>query len=69
MAAIFQTDGGTESFDIHSLVRHNRYDDAKAILTQERAGPDEKDEFGNTLLAVACQNGLKRMVRRWKTWL
>jgi ankyrin repeat protein len=49
--------------NILSLVRHNRYDEAKEILSQEKAACDAKDEFSNTLLAVACQNGLKRMAK------
>jgi hypothetical protein len=63
MAAVFQTDGGSDQFDIHSLVRHNRYDDVKALISQGRAETDAHDDFSNTLLAVACQNGLKRMAK------
>ena len=44
--------------DIFSLTRHNRLEKVKALLAGG-VDPDSRDEFGNTVLIVACQNGLK----------
>ena len=53
------TAGGT---DIFSLARHNRLDAVKRLLG-DGADPDSRDEFGNTILIIACQNGLKNMCK------
>ena len=56
---------------LFSLVRHNRYKEVCAIL-DGKSGVDDAhaavdvdatDKKGNTLLLVACQNGLKRMAK------
>lgn len=48
--------------DIFSLARHNRIREVTALL--DRGVPvDIRDKFGNTILIVACQNGLKRMAK------
>jgi hypothetical protein len=48
--------------DVFSLARHNRTSEVSALL--DKGIPvDVKDKFGNTLLCVACQNGLKKMAK------
>ena len=48
--------------DIFSLARHNRYNEVEAML--ERGVPvNTQDKYGNTILSVACQNGLKRLAK------
>ena len=53
------------SRNVCSLARHNRKEELETFLdTHEDEFPiDSPDEFGNTLLNVACQNGLKRIVK------
>lgn len=48
--------------DIFSYARHGRCDDIEKLL--DRCVPvDVRDEFGNTLLITACQNGNKRVAK------
>lgn len=48
--------------DVFSLARHNRVADLTALL--DRGVPvDIADAHGNTILIVACQNGLKRVAK------
>ncbi|GMH51731.1 hypothetical protein TL16_g01072 [Triparma laevis f. inornata] len=51
--------------DAFSLARHNRYDALKELMSDELnpLHPDQSDKKGNTILLVACQNGLKRIVK------
>jgi hypothetical protein len=51
--------------DAFSLARHNRYEDLKEILECDSPPfhPDTSDPKGNSILLVACQNGLKRIVK------
>ena len=45
-----------------SLARHNRYHEVEALL--ERGVPaNTEDKYGNTILSIACQNGLKRLAK------
>jgi len=46
--------------EIFSKIRHNRLEEVGDLL---RSGVplNLRDRFGNTMLAIACQNGLKRM--------
>jgi hypothetical protein len=46
--------------DIFSKIRHNRLDDVAELL-KSGVPLNLRDRFGNTMLAIACQNGLKRM--------
>ena len=48
-----------------SLARHNRYADLLDIMECEDPyfHPDTADSKGNSILLVACQNGLKRIVK------
>ena len=50
---------------VFSLARHNRKEDLEFFLdSNEETFPiDTPDEFGNTLLCIACQNGLKRICK------
>lgn len=48
--------------DIFSATRHNRVDSVTYMLDQG-VSVNCKDEFGNTILSIACQNGLKRMAK------
>lgn len=48
--------------DIFSATRHNRVDSVTYMLDQG-ISVNSKDEFGNTILSIACQNGLKRMAK------
>jgi hypothetical protein len=51
-----------EVSDIFSYARHGRCDDIAALLS--RGIPvDVRDEVGNTILIVACQNGNKRVAK------
>lgn len=54
--------GGDADDYIFSCVRHNRLDEVKAWL-DAGGKADSRDYAGNTLLAVACQNGLKSMAK------
>jgi ankyrin repeat protein len=48
--------------DIFSYGRHERYADIERLL--DRGIPiNVRDEYGNTLLTVACQNGSKRVAK------
>ena len=49
--------------DALSKVRHNRREDVAELLARGAVHVDTRDAHGNTLLAVACQNGLKRMCK------
>ena len=52
------------SRDVFSLTRHNRYDELKRLLAADASfDVDVRDAKGNTLLLVACQNGLKRIAK------
>lgn len=47
---------------IFQAMRHNRAQEVTQLL--DKGVPiNVKDKFGNTLLAVACQNGLKRLAK------
>ena len=47
---------------IFQAMRHNRSQEVTKLL--DRGVPiNVKDKFGNTILAVACQNGLKRLAK------
>lgn len=48
--------------DCFSLARHNRVEHLADLLNRGLA-PDVRDEFGNTMLAIACQNGNRRLVK------
>ena len=48
--------------DIFSYARHNRLDQVKRLFGAG-TDPDCRDQHGNTLLSIACQNGLKRMAK------
>jgi hypothetical protein len=48
--------------DCFSLARHNRMDHIADLLNRGLAA-DVRDEFGNTMLAIACQNGNRRLVK------
>ncbi len=48
--------------DIFSCARHGRVEEVEKIL--EKGMPvDVRDEYGNTLLTIACQNGNKRVAK------
>jgi len=48
--------------DIFSYARHNRVEDMEAVL--DRGVPvNVRDQYGNTLLIVSCQNGHKRAAK------
>merc|ERR1719229_169622 len=46
-----------------SFVRHNRYEAVEALLEQESTTLQARDENGNTLLHVACQNNNRRIAK------
>ncbi|KAJ1493071.1 ankyrin repeat-containing domain protein, partial [Baffinella frigidus] len=54
-------------FGIFSRARHGRYAECERVLKTELDGEkvpvDCQDEFGNTPLVVACQNGKKRLAK------
>ena len=47
---------------VFKKVRNNKVDEVAALM-DDGVPPDIRDESGNTLLAVACQNGHKRLTR------
>ena len=49
-------------FGIFSRARHGRYHECERILKSD-VDVDVRDEFGNTPLIVACQNGKKRLAK------
>jgi ankyrin repeat protein len=49
--------------DVFSLARNNRYDALKQLAANGDLPVEVRDAKGNTLLLVACQNGLKRLVK------
>jgi hypothetical protein len=48
---------------VFSYFRHGRHAEAKQALSSGRHHIEDTDHFGNTTLAVACQNGLKKMAK------
>ena len=57
------TDKLPAGVDVFSLARHNRYDALKALLVSREVDVEVRDAKGNTLLLVACQNGLRRIAK------
>ena len=55
------TAGGAN--DPFSLARHNRYDVLKQLLATGELEVESTDAKGNTILLVACQNGLRRIAK------
>jgi hypothetical protein len=53
---------GQDIEDIFSYTRHGRLEDIERLLDQG-VPVDVRDEHGNTLLAIACQNGNKRVAK------
>ncbi|KAE8899765.1 hypothetical protein PF005_g21875 [Phytophthora fragariae] len=51
-----------DDYDLFSAARHNRYDSVVYMLDQG-VPVNSRDSFGNTLLSIACQNGLKRIAK------
>lgn len=51
-----------EIADIFSLTRHNKISDVEDLLDQG-VPVNIKDNHGNTVLSIACQNGLKKMAK------
>ncbi len=49
-------------FDIFSLARHGRYIELESLFLNG-IDPDSKDNFGNTILIIAAQNGNKRIAK------
>jgi len=47
---------------IFSKGRNNRYEEVEEALTSGFSA-DARDRFGNTMLMIACQNGLKRIAK------
>ncbi|KAJ0411187.1 hypothetical protein ATCC90586_008903 [Pythium insidiosum] len=48
--------------DVFSAARHNRVDSVAYMLDQG-VSVNARDAHGNTILSIACQNGLKRMAK------
>ncbi|KAF0700613.1 Aste57867_8880 [Aphanomyces stellatus] len=48
--------------DVFSLARHNRVDDVRDML-DSGLPVNIQDAYGNSLLLIACQNGLKRLAK------
>ncbi|GMF40157.1 unnamed protein product [Phytophthora fragariaefolia] len=51
-----------DDYDLFSAARHNRYESVVYMLDQG-VPVNSRDAFGNTLLSIACQNGLKRVAK------
>jgi len=48
---------------VFSFVRHNRYESLEALIASDTAVLLSKDESGNNLLHVACQNNSRRIAK------
>mmetsp|Transcript_144307 Transcript_144307/g.350359 ORF Transcript_144307/g.350359 Transcript_144307/m.350359 type:complete len:668 (-) Transcript_144307:30-2033(-) len=48
---------------VFSFVRHSRYEAVQALIEQESETLAARDEAGNNLLHVACQNDARRIVK------
>ncbi|KAG7397160.1 hypothetical protein PHYBOEH_001209 [Phytophthora boehmeriae] len=51
-----------DDYDLFSAARHNRLDSVIYMLDQG-VSVNSRDAYGNTLLSIACQNGLKRIAK------
>ncbi|KAG2529429.1 hypothetical protein BBO99_00007006 [Phytophthora kernoviae] len=51
-----------DDYNLFSAARHNRLDSVIYMLDQG-VPVNSRDAFGNTLLSIACQNGLKRIAK------
>ncbi|EEY57122.1 uncharacterized protein PITG_10930 [Phytophthora infestans T30-4] len=51
-----------DDYDLFSAARHNHYDSVVYMLDNS-VSVNSRDAFGNTLLSIACQNGLKRITK------
>ena len=49
--------------DVFSFARHNRTKDLERLLDESGIPANVRDPHGNTILIVACQNGLKRIAK------
>lgn len=49
--------------NVFSFARHNRSKDLERLLDSTGIPANVRDSFGNTILIVACQNGLKRVAK------
>lgn len=60
-----QTNGFDEEdlADVFSYARHNRTKDLERLLDESGIPANVRDPHGNTILIVACQNGLKRIAK------
>lgn len=48
---------------VFSFVRHNRYESVESLIQKEVSVLDVRDDSGNNLLHVACQNNNRRMAK------
>lgn len=48
---------------VFSFVRHNRYEAVEALVEQDQQVLQAEDEYGNSLLHVACQNKNRRLAK------
>lgn len=48
--------------DIFSMARHNKVIQVEELLDQG-IPVNVRDSYGNTILSIACQNGLKKLVK------
>jgi len=49
--------------NVFSFARHNRSKDLERVLDSSGIPPNVRDQHGNTILIIACQNGLKRIAK------
>jgi hypothetical protein len=48
---------------LFSKVRNQRYEEVEDLLVSGKISPDVRDQYGNNILIVACQNGNKKMAK------
>ena len=55
--------GGGAAHPLFSKVRNGRVDEVESCLREGTFSQDARDQFGNTMLIVACQNNRKRIAK------
>ncbi|OQR89221.1 hypothetical protein THRCLA_22723 [Thraustotheca clavata] len=60
---MYSSDDSDDALDMFSLARHDRQEELDQLLRQGAVEVNSQDRHGNTMLVIACQNGLKSLAR------